>query len=210
MTAPFSVQLDRQLQFCISIAVEQLATYLAIMSFRKLDCMVCSRQLQSVKDTLQVKVKIQLATLASQQDTYLERMQVLPCQSTILENQEDCVSCNQSRNSCDHNKTKLFENTYVPIFPQFIVKMKVNSIGLGGGGGEDRSINMCMLWVDSLPFPTTNQQYIYTNQWNQWNNPHSIQTYLFLFCCSQFCSLVVLLLLLFGVVKDMFKNIRHN
>ena len=45
--------------------------------------------------------------------------------------------------------------------------MKVNIISLiegggggGGEGGEDRSINMCMLWVDSLLFPTSNQQYI--------------------------------------------------
>ena len=43
--------------------------------------------------------------------------------------------------------------------------MKVNFISLIGGGGkgergEDRSINMCMLWVDSLLFPTSNQQYI--------------------------------------------------
>ena len=31
-----------------------------------------------------------------------------------------------------------------------------------GEWGEDRSINMCMLWVDSLLFPSSNQQYIHT------------------------------------------------
>ena len=62
---------------------------------------------------------------------------------------------------------------------------KFHLLGEGGSRrGEDRSINMCTLWVDSLLFPSSTQQYIYTDQWNQWNNPHSVQTYLFPFCCS--------------------------
>ena len=37
-------------------------------------------------------------------------------------------------------KSKLFENTYVLIFPQLIVKMKVSFISLGVGGGR-RQVN---------------------------------------------------------------------
>ena len=64
-----------------------------------------------------------------------------------------------------------------------------------------------MLWVDSLLFPAGNQQYIYINQWNQWNNLHSIETYLFLFYCS---FAVWQLFFFFQVFKDMFINIRPN
>ena len=99
-------------------------------------------------------------------------------------------------------------STYSPTIHS---RMEVNFISLGGGG-EGRSINMYMLWVDSLLFPSSNQQYIYT----QINGINGITLTVYRLICFhfvvvlQFGSFCFFLFLFFCVAKDMFINIKHN